>query len=89
MKTNTQDYMDRMYNAIGTTLIDGNPIYGDRDGHLRLAREIGYALNDFTEAEQREILTSSYGTIYVRACRLKPILDAKEWTAEMRKGAGE
>ncbi len=82
-----QDYMNRMHRAC--TIHDINrpdsPYYG-REGHLRLARETGPSLLDFDEANQNMILSASYGVIYVRACHLKPILDAKEWIAEILSG---
>lgn len=80
------DYMNKMYIAIGDKLINPDSVFGGREGHLRMAREIGVALADFTEKEQRELLTSSYSSIYVRGCRLKPILNNDEWIAEMKKG---
>lgn len=79
------DYMQRMRNAVGTHLINPDDMYYGRDGHLRFARECGYALNDFNEEGKQEILHGSYGMIYVTGCNLKPILDAKEWMSEMRK----
>ncbi len=63
-----------------------NSLYAARKGHLRLAREIGYALNDFSEKEQKDIIHGSYGMVYVIACNLKPILSAKEWINEIVKG---
>jgi len=84
-KKAAQEYMNRMYQACGTKLIEDG-IYGGRDGHLRLAREIGVALNDFDPAGQAEIRSGSYSAIYVRGCSLKPILDAKEWISAMLKG---
>ena len=51
-----------------------------------MAREIGPALRDFSEADSREILQTSYSFLYVRLCDLRPILDAKEWINEMQKG---
>jgi hypothetical protein len=76
-----------MDSAIGDKLINPDMhIYSGRDGHLRMAREIGYALNDFSEDEQRDILQDSYSKLYVKHCNLKPILDAKEWMNEMRRG---
>ena len=80
-----QDYLDRMSDAIGTKLIDNHPLYGDEEGHRRLAREMGSALADFSSEEQKEILTTSYSSIYVRGCFLRPILNAKEWINEMQK----
>ena len=80
-----RDYMTRMYNAIGDKLINPHSIYSGRDGHERLAREFGYALNDFNEEGRQEILHGSYSAIYVRGCNLKPILDAKEWIRIMKQ----
>jgi hypothetical protein len=81
------DYMSRILSAAGTKLIDGNPLYSGREGHLRLAREIGAALRDFSAKEQETIRSSSYSVIYVRSCYLQPILDARDWIAEIDKGA--
>ena len=78
--------MTKMRSAVGRHLNDPDSIYYGKDGHLRLARECGYALNDFCETGQREILSGSYGMIYVIGCNLKPILDAKEWINKMEKG---
>lgn len=80
------EYMTKMRSAVGGHLNDPDSIYYGKDGYLRLARECGYALNDFDETGQREILSGSYGMIYVTGCDLKPILDAKEWIEEMKKG---
>jgi len=87
-RTKAQDYMNRMYHACGTKLIEDG-LYGGRDGHLRLAREIGASLPDFTPKEQKDIIAGSYSTIYVRACNLRPILDAKEWIGAMLVGQKE
>lgn len=43
------EYMIKMRSAVGRHLNDPNSIYYGKDGHLRLARECGYALNDFDE----------------------------------------
>ena len=77
-------YLNNMDNAIGTVLIDPNSIYYGREGHERFARECGYALNDFDEADQKEILAASYGKLYVKHCGLKPLMDAKEWIGIMQ-----
>lgn len=74
-----QQYIYNMRLAALNHLLNPNSIYYGIEGHKRLAREIGYALNDFTEKERQEILHSSYSCIYVIGCNLKPILDAKEW----------
>lgn len=83
--TKAKEYLSNMRNAIGDHLINPNSIYYGKNGHLRLARECGYALNDFNAEGQQEILHSSYGSLYVIGCNLKPILDAKEWINEMSK----
>lgn len=81
------DYMREMRNAIGTKLIDPDFwIYNGKEGHERFAREFGYALNDFSEKEQYDILQGSYSSVYVIACRLKPILNANEWIAQLKEG---
>lgn len=79
------NYMSKMRSAVLQHLNNPDSIYYGRDGHLRLARECGYALNDFDEAGKKEILSGSYGKIYVTGCNLKPILDASEWITEMKK----
>ncbi len=81
-----KEYLNKMYLAIGDKLVNPDSIYSGKEGHLRLARETGYALSDFTEKGRDEVLKSSYSSIYVRGTNLKPILDAKEWTDEMLEG---
>lgn len=83
--TEAREYLNKMRNAIGDKLINQNSVYYGKDGNLRLARECGYALNDFNTEGQQEILHSSYGSIYVIGCNLKPLLNAKEWINEMSK----
>lgn len=83
------EYMRKMRSVVGRHLNDPCSIYFGREGHLWLARECGYVLNDFDEVGQKEILSGSYGMIYVTGCELKPILDAKEWIEEMKKGKRE
>lgn len=70
-------YIDNIRNAAGIKLVESDGLYSGREGHIRFAYEVGYALNDFGVKEQEELLHSSYS--YVRACFLKPILDAGEW----------
>lgn len=81
-----KDYMSKMRSAVVQHLNNPESIYYGKGGHLRLARECGVALNDFDDAGQKEILSGSYGMIYVSGCNLKPILDAKEWILEMQNG---
>lgn len=78
------EYMYSIRNSALIQLLNPASIYQGRQGHLRLARECGYALNDFDEKDREELLHASYSNIYVRACNLKPILDAKEWISEMK-----
>jgi hypothetical protein len=80
-----KEYMSKIKSAVGDKLVNLNSVYYGREGHLRLARECGYALNDFNEDGQKEILHSSYSSIYVIRCNLKPLLNAKEWIYEMSK----
>ena len=81
--TESQKYITAMKNAVYGRL---NSIYEGKERHLQFARECGYALNDFDEKEQKEILSASYGAIYVIGCNLKPILDSKEWTRALLDG---
>lgn len=83
-KVEAQNYMSCMRSAVGVHLIDPDSIYAGRNGHLRFARECGYALNDFNEVGKLEILRGSYSSIYVIGCHLNPILDASEWIKEMK-----
>lgn len=79
-------YLFAMRAAVGDKLIKPDGIYSGREGHIRLARECGYALNDFDRKGQTYILQGSYGTIYVSGCRLRPILSAAEWRAGLLAG---
>lgn len=83
MTDKAKQYLDNMDVAITDKLINLNSIYYGREGHERFARECGYALNDFIEADRTEIASASYGKLYVKHCNLKPILDAKEWIGIM------
>lgn len=58
----------------------------DKEGHLKFANDVGVALRDFDEEAQNEILHGSYGSIYVIATLLKPILDAGEWINALKDG---
>jgi hypothetical protein len=86
MTNKAKTYLENMDSAITDHLINPESIYSGRAGHLRFAREVGYALNDFSEDDQNDILHSSYSRLYVKHCNLKPVLSAKEWMNEMRKG---
>lgn len=79
-----RDYMFRMRSAVTTSGILIRGPYDGKENHRKFAREVGYALNDFDEAGQREIMCGSYSTVYVTGCNLKPLLDAKEWNSLIR-----
>ena len=83
--TEAKEYLTNIRIALGNRLVDPNSIYHGKQGHLRLARECGYALNDFNDEGRREILSASYSSIYITGCNLKPILDDKDWINEMSK----
>lgn len=80
------EYLDNMLTASGTKLVDGHSIYSGKSGHMRFARECGHALNDFSNMDQKQLLQVSYSRLYVRACFLKPLLNASEWIQAMIKG---
>lgn len=82
MTEKAEKYMNKMDRALAGKLFGG--LYGGVDGHKRLAREIGYALNDFDEKDRKEICQASYGRLYVKNCALRPTMDAKEWIAILR-----
>lgn len=84
-KAEAVQYMHEMRQATGTHLVNPDSMYFGKQGHLRFAREMGHCLNDFNTEGQNEILHGSYSSVYVIGCNLKPLLDAKEWNAEMRK----
>lgn len=81
-----REYLFQMRSAVGKRLGNAQWIYRGREGHLRFARECGFALNDFNASGQKEIMMNSYSTIYVTGCDLKPILSAKEWKAGLISG---
>ncbi len=81
-----QQWMNDMYFALGDKLVHPDGPYYGRKMHLRLAKEIGYALPDFEKKEQDNLLKSSYSMIYVKACLLKPLLSAKQWTNGLIEG---
>lgn len=82
--TEANAYLQQMRAAVPYLYNPESPYFG-RQGHLRLARECGTALNDFTDEAQRKILSCSYSMIYVTGCALRPLLDATEWIAEMQR----
>lgn len=80
-----REYTDALMSVVMRHCLEANGIYKGKDGALRLAREYGYSLTDFTEKEAREELSSSYGRLCVRAYNLKPPINNKEWINEIFK----
>lgn len=87
-KREAERYLSAMASAVGIKLAEPASLYSGKEGHLRLARECGYALNDFNQEGQRLILSASYSCIYVRSCFLRPVLSAKQWNRGMKAGKG-
>jgi len=85
MSLSPETYLDSLFKALGAKLIDGHPLYSHKEGHLRFAWETGFALNDFDDKQQKDILSRIYSR-YIKACNLKPILDAKDLINEMING---
>lgn len=87
-KDRVQTYMFKLSQALMgnpyNNLFNPDSIYYGLEGHKRLAREVGYALNDFNDRERKDLLSASYSQIYVRACNLRPLLDAREWQDIMK-----
>lgn len=84
MKT-AMDYLEEIYQATNANKANLLNYYEGKEGALRLAREIGYGLNDFPEKEQHNAITSSYGKICVRFYNLRPPVNSKEWNMAMLK----
>jgi hypothetical protein len=92
--TQAKDYMERIRSACSVN--NGQLIHGawsdetdpanHKQRHLSFARDFGYALADFDSKARRELITSSYSVVYVRACDLKPALSAKEWSQARIEG---
>lgn len=80
-------WMRNTADAAGRHLNDGE-YYGGKDGHMRFAKACGIAVHDFGEYGIKSI-GSTYGAVYVIACGLKPILNAKEWIDGIWQGIRE
>lgn len=61
-------------------------IYEGREGCLRLAREIGYCLQDSSPEERRKAWERSYNEICVIGYGLKPPVNKKEWDMVVWEG---
>ena len=88
-KEQAQDWMRQLHKACTANghLIRPESLYEyTRADHMKFAREIGYGLQDFDVPGQKEILSSSYSVIYVRACQLRSLLNAQEWVQGLKDG---
>lgn len=86
-KESAELYMENMRVACTGKFLLPDWLYeNNKEGHLKFARGVGVALRDFDEEAQNEILHGSYGSIYVIATLLKPILDAGEWINALKDG---
>ena len=75
-------YIHNMRQAASCVLLGDNLCYKGKEGHLRLAREVGYALNDFDEEAQNEIIHSSYKLrrkTHTLACGMKVAFSMKNY----------
>ncbi|MCL9628273.1 hypothetical protein [Bacillus subtilis] len=77
-----KNYLVNVKEALQTSLGQSN-VYVGRDGSLRLAREIGFCLNDFNPAQARLALGDSYNLVCVMGYDLHPPLDKKDWDSEV------
>lgn len=79
-----QEYMSRIGRASARHCAEGG-LYAGKDGCLRLAREVGYALPDFStrKSDLFDMMSRTYSGICVIAYNLKPPIDAKQWNNEM------
>ena len=82
-----QEYMDKIRRAAMRHCLEDGGLYAGKDGCLRLAREVGYALPDISRRKDDlfEMMRSTYGGVCVIAYDLKPPIDAKAWLNEMSK----
>ncbi|KTF59850.1 MULTISPECIES: hypothetical protein [Bacillus amyloliquefaciens group] len=82
MENTYKNYLINVREALQTSLGQSN-VYVGRDGALRLAREIGFCLNDFNPAQARLALGDSYNLVCVMGYDLQPPLDKKDWDSEV------
>lgn len=81
------EYIGSMRNCSMYHLSVEDSLYGHtKEGHLKYAREVGYALKDFDKSYVLKQLNSLYSRIYVINCNLKPILNSDEWNNALMEG---
>ena len=63
-------------------------VFAGEEGCIRLAREVGCAIPDFTKdwREINDCIQGTYSGICVICYNLKPPVDAKTWFEAMREG---
>lgn len=83
-----RDYCSRMRNACMRHCASGG-IFADAEDCVKLARQIGYAIPDFTEDELeiRQLISGTYSDLCVRLYNLNPPIDAKRWNNAVFEGA--
>lgn len=73
---NSTEYLKAVQQALVVSL--------GKDGSLRLAREIGTCLNDFSSEEAEKGYRDSYNYVCVTGYNLKPPVNKREWDAEVK-----
>lgn len=85
-KSVAKDYLEWMQNMAIRYLNNPNMFYYKRTGHLRMAREMGRALDHYDEEGRNVIISESYGMVYVVGCaenNIEPIISEQEWLAQI------
>jgi len=85
-KSVAKDYLEWMQNMAIQYLNNPNMFYYKRKGHLRMAREMGRALDHYDEEGRNVIISESYGMVYVVGCaenNIEPIISEQEWLAQI------
>ena len=85
-KDEAKEYLELMQNIVIQYLNNPRMFYYGRKGHLRMAREMGYALDYYDEEGRNTIISESYETIYIVAClenNIAPIISEQEWLSQI------
>lgn len=84
-----QSYMSGIGHAAMRHCTADGGLYSGEDGCLRLAREVGYALPDFSTSPRdiQSMASSTYGAVCVIAYNLKPPVSARRWYTAVMEGA--
>lgn len=81
-----EDYIYNLEQSLRSNYEYTRELYEGKEGALRLAREIGYGLADFTVEERNKTVGSLYGIFAVKWYNLKPTVDSKEFFSAMAEG---